>query len=154
MPRGRPNPLGQVANRGSVHSVAGLEVLQQDRTELDEAHGRLAPGDDGVHAGAIAVVGADSAVAGTVEGCGVAARATVTLTCDEIDERRFLGLLQLVPLSELGQGLGAQRVRGFRDPDRSSGPAGVSPEYTAWIPYGQEGEPMFSEFGPIVPIVP
>src|SRR5258705_5553091 len=97
MPRGRPNPLGQVANRGGVHSVAGLEVLQQDRTELDEAQGRLAPGDDGVHAGAVAVVGTDAAVAVTVEGCRVAARPAVPLTGDEIDERRFLGLLQLVP---------------------------------------------------------
>jgi hypothetical protein len=102
MPRGRPNPLGQVANRGRVHSVAGLEVLEQDRTELDESEGRLAPGDDGVHAGTIAVVGADAAVAVTVEGGPVAARSAVSLTGDEIDERRFLGLLQLVPLSELG----------------------------------------------------
>ena len=86
MPRGRPNPLGQVANGGGVHLVASLEVLQQDRTELDEAHGRLAPGDDGVHAGAVAVVRADAAVAVTVEGCGVAARAAVALTGDEIDE--------------------------------------------------------------------
>ncbi len=106
MPRGRPNPLGQVANRGRVHSVAVPEVLEQDRTELDEAQGRLAPGDDGVHAGAIAVVGADAAIAVTVEGCRVAAGPAVTLTGNEIDERRFLGLLQLVPLSELGQGLG------------------------------------------------
>src|SRR5204862_7695616 len=77
MPRGRPNPLGQVANRGRVHSVAGLEVLQQDRTELDEADRRLAPGDDGVHAGTVAVVGAHAAVTVTVEGGGVAARTTV-----------------------------------------------------------------------------
>jgi hypothetical protein len=86
MPRGRPNPLGQVANRGGVHSVAGLEVLEQDRAELDEAQGRLAPSDDGVHAGTIAVVGADAAVAVTVEGGPVTARPAVTLTGDEIDE--------------------------------------------------------------------
>ena len=106
MPRGRPNPLGQVPNRGRVHSVAGLEVLEQDRTELDEAQGRLAPGDDGVHAGTVAVVGAHAAVTVTVEGGGVAARTTVPLTGDEIDERCFLGLLQLDPLSELGTGWG------------------------------------------------
>jgi hypothetical protein len=86
MPRGRPNPLGQVANRGGVHSVAVPEVLQQDRTELDEADGRLAPGDDGVHAGAIAVVGAHAAIAVTVEGCRVTARSAVPLTGNEINE--------------------------------------------------------------------
>ena len=106
MPRGRPNPLDQVANRGRVHSVASLEVLEQDRAELDEAQGRLAPGDDGVHTGAVAVVRADAAIAVTVEGRGVTARPAVSLTGDEIDERRFLGLLQVVPLSELGAGLG------------------------------------------------
>jgi hypothetical protein len=106
MPRGRPDPLDQVPNRGCVHSVASLEVLEQDRTELDEAQGRLAPGDDGVHAGAVAVVGADAAIAVTVESCRVTAPAAVSLTGNEIDERRFLGLLQLVPLSELGQGVG------------------------------------------------
>jgi hypothetical protein len=86
MPRGRPDPLSQIANGGCVHSVADLEVLEQDRTELDQAQGRFAPGDDGVHAGTVAVVGADSAVAVAVEGRGVAAGATVTLTGDEIDE--------------------------------------------------------------------
>jgi hypothetical protein len=86
MPRGRPDPLSQIANGGRVHSVPGLEVLKQDRAELDEAQGRLAPGDDGVHAGTVAVVRADATVAVTVEGCGVAARPAVTLTGDEIDE--------------------------------------------------------------------
>jgi hypothetical protein len=66
--------------------VPGLEVLQQDRSELDQAQGRLAPGDDGVHAGTVAVVGAHAAVAVTVEGCCVAARPAVTLTGDQIDE--------------------------------------------------------------------
>jgi hypothetical protein len=79
--------------------VPALEVLQQDRAELDEAQGRLAPGDDGVHAGTIAVVRAHPAVAVTVKGCGIAARPAVTLTGDQIDERCFLGLLQIVPLS-------------------------------------------------------
>src|SRR4029079_7254795 len=106
MPRGRPNPLGQVANRGRVHSVASLEVLQQDRTELDEAQGRLAPGDDGVHAGAVAVVGTDATVAITVERRRVAAAPAVALAGDQIDERRFLGLLQLIPHSSAGAGSG------------------------------------------------
>ena len=86
MPRGRPDPLGQVANRGGVHSVASLEVLEQDRTELDQAQGRFAPGDDGVHTRAVAVGGADAAIAITVEGCGVAAVAAVAFTGDEINE--------------------------------------------------------------------
>ena len=86
MPRGRPNPLGQVANRGGVHSVASPEVLEQDRTELDQAQGRLAPSDDGVHAGAVAVVGADTAIPVTVESCRVTAGPAVALTRDEIDE--------------------------------------------------------------------
>jgi hypothetical protein len=77
--------------------VPRLEVLQQDRTELDQAQGRLAPGDDGVHAGAVGVVGAHAAVAVTVERRRVAARSAVTLAGDEIDERCFLGLLQLIP---------------------------------------------------------
>jgi hypothetical protein len=79
--------------------VPRLEVLQQDRAELDQAKGRLAPGDDGVHAGTVRVVRADAAVAVTVESRGVTAVPAVTLAGDEIDERRFLGLLQLVPLS-------------------------------------------------------
>jgi len=74
-------------------SVSGLEILEQDRTELDESEGRLAPGDDGVHAGTVAVVGADAAVAIAVEGGGVAAGAAIFFTGDEIDEGRFLSLL-------------------------------------------------------------
>jgi hypothetical protein len=107
MPRGRPDPLGQVADGGCVHLVPDLEILEQDRTELDQAEGRLAPGDDGVHAGTIAVVGADAAVAVAVERSSVAAAPTVPLAGDEIDKRRFLGLLH-VSLSLLGR-LGAAR---------------------------------------------
>ena len=58
----------------------------------------LAPGDDGVHAGAVAVVGADAAVAVAVEGGGIAAGPAVPLAGDEIDERRFLGLLHVSSL--------------------------------------------------------
>ena len=93
MPRGRPDPLGQVADGGRVHLVASLEVLEQERTEFDQAQGRLAPGDDGVHARTVAVVGADAAVAVAIEGGGVAAVPAVPLTGDEIDERCFLSLL-------------------------------------------------------------
>jgi len=86
MPRGRPDPLGQVANGGSVHLVAFLEVLEEERTKLDQAQGRLASGDDGVHTWAVAVVRADAAVSVAIEGGGVAAVPTVSLTGDEIDE--------------------------------------------------------------------
>jgi hypothetical protein len=101
MPRGRPNPLSQVPDDGGVHLVPNLEVLEQNRPELDESEGRLAPGDDGVHTGTVAVVGADAAIAVTVERGSVAARSAVTLTGDQINERRFLGLLH-VSLSPLG----------------------------------------------------
>jgi hypothetical protein len=73
--------------------VATPDVLQQDRAELDEANCALAPGDDGVHTGTVAVVGADAAVAVTIEGGGIAARPAISLTRDEIDESLFLGLL-------------------------------------------------------------
>ena len=117
MPRGRPDPLGQVTDGGRVHLVPALEILEQDRAELDESEGRLAPGDDGVHAGTVAVVGADAAVAVTVEGCGVTAGPAVAFTGDEINEGRFLGLLH-VTLSLLGRDGGGARSGG-RDPDRS-----------------------------------
>ena len=119
MPRGRPDPFGQVADGGGFHLVPGLQILEQDRSQLDEAQRGLAPGDDGVDARAIAVVGTDAAVAVTVEGCRIAARPTVALTGDQIDERRFLGLLHGLPLSSTGQG----RV-GFDAnlPGSSSGP--------------------------------
>ena len=86
-PRGRPDPLGQVADGGGVHLVASLEVLEQDRAELDQPEGCLAPGDDGVHAGAVAVVGADAAVAIAIECGSVAAGPAVPFTGDEVDER-------------------------------------------------------------------
>src|SRR4029079_17447920 len=57
---------------------------------------------DGVHAGAVAVVGTDAAVAITVQGGGIAAGPTVPFAGDQIDERRFLGLLH-VSLSLLGR---------------------------------------------------
>jgi hypothetical protein len=66
--------------------VPTLEVLEEDRTELDQAQGRLAPGDDGVHAGTVRVMGADAAIAVTVEGRCVTARPAVTFAGDEIDE--------------------------------------------------------------------
>jgi hypothetical protein len=64
----------------------GLSFLEQDRTELDEAQGALAPGDDGVHAGTIAVVRADAAVAVAVQRSRIAAVPAIAFAGDEIDE--------------------------------------------------------------------
>ena len=102
MPRRRPDPFGQVADGGRVHLVPGLKILEQDRAQLDESQRSLASGDDGVHAGTVAVMGADTTVAVTVEGGGIAASPAVALTGDEIDERRFLGLLHVLPLDTAG----------------------------------------------------
>jgi hypothetical protein len=93
MPRGRPDPLGQVFNRGRVHLVARPEVLEKDRTKLDQAQSRLASGDDGVHAGTVAVVGAHATISITVECGGVAAGPTVPFAGDQVDKRFFLNLL-------------------------------------------------------------
>jgi hypothetical protein len=130
--------------------VPGLEVLQQDRAELDEAKCRLAPGDDGVHAVTVCVVVADAAVAVTVESRRVTARSAVPFTGDEIDERRFLGLLQLIPhsvLGRIGRGAGALAWRIPSDPQ----PAGACGQYVRSIPYLQEEEPEVSRTEPIVP---
>src|SRR5664279_1495181 len=82
----RPAPLG-----------AASRVLQKDRAELNQAQRALAPGDDGVHAWAVDVVGADTAVAIAVERGRVTTGPAITLAGDEIDEGRFLCLLQLSP---------------------------------------------------------
>jgi len=79
------------------------EVLEQDGAELDESKGSLTPGDDGVHAGTIAVVGTDATVSVTVEGGGVATVSTISLAGDQINKGRFLGLLH-GSLSLVGQG--------------------------------------------------
>jgi hypothetical protein len=78
--------------------VPDPEILEQDRTELDESECRLAPGDDGVHTGTVAVVGADAAIAVTVESGGVAAGPAIAFAGDQIDEGRFFSLLQRIPL--------------------------------------------------------
>jgi hypothetical protein len=84
----RPAPLG-----------AASRVLEKDRAELYQAQGALAPGDDGVHAGAVDVVGTDSAVAIAVQGSRITTIPAISLTGDEIDECRFLCLLHYSPLS-------------------------------------------------------
>ena len=117
MPRGRPDPFGQVPDGGRFHLVPALQILEQDRAQLDEAQRGLATGDDGVDAWAVGVVRADPTVAVAVEGCGVAACAAVTLAGDEIDERRFLGLLHGLPFCA-GQG--------------KWGPAGNVPRALGW----------------------
>jgi hypothetical protein len=129
--------------------VPRLEVLQQDRAELDQAQGRFAPGDDGVHAGTVCVVGADAAVAVTIERSGVTARPTVPLAGDEIDKRRFLGLLQLIPHSVLGSwGRGAGWLRDHPPIPSSRGLRG---QYRTSIPYLQEEEPEVSRSGIVRP---
>ncbi len=123
MPRGRPDPFGQVADGGRFHLAPNLQILEQDGSQLDEPQGRLAPGDDGVHARTVPVVRADPAVAVTVQSGRIAARPAVSLTGNEIDERCFLGLLHGLPLSAWGtgerslggicRGLGRPRTAGF-----------------------------------------
>jgi hypothetical protein len=74
-------------------SRAHLEVGEQHRPELDQPEGCLAPGDDGVHARAVGVVGADTAVAIAVKGAGITAGAAVPFASDEIHELGFFSLL-------------------------------------------------------------
>jgi hypothetical protein len=83
-PRGRGDPLGELAYGGDIHLAASPQVLKQDRLELEDSLGALAPRDDGVHARTIAVVGTDDAVAVTAEPRGVAAGATVPLAGNQI----------------------------------------------------------------------
>jgi hypothetical protein len=104
MPRGRPDPFSQVADGGWFHLAPNLQILEQDRAQLDEPQGRLASGDDGVHTRAVAVVGADTAIAVAIQRGGITARSAVPLTGDEIDERCFLGLLHGLPFSASGAG--------------------------------------------------
>jgi hypothetical protein len=73
--------------------VPDLEILEQQGPQLDEPQGRLAPRDDGVDAGTVAVVWADPAVAVTVQGRSVAAGTAIAFASDQIDERGILGLL-------------------------------------------------------------
>ena len=75
-----------------------VELPQQEVAMIgDEPERRLATGDDGVDAGAIAVVGTHTAVAVAIEGRRIAAIATIALTGDQIDERGILGLLHKLP---------------------------------------------------------
>ena len=104
MPRGRPDPFSQVADGRCFHLVPGLQILEQDRAQLNEPQCRLASGDYGVHARAIPVVWADATVAVAVQCRGIAARPAVTLAGDEVDERCFISLLHGLPLSVTGQG--------------------------------------------------
>src|SRR6188768_1839408 len=92
-PRGRVDPLSQIADLGRLHlaSYLGAEReaigLEQDRTELDDAQCSLAPGDDGVDTRTVSVVRADSAVAVAIERHGITAITTLALTRDQIHER-------------------------------------------------------------------
>ena len=113
------------------------EVLEQDGAELDESKGSLTPGDDGVHAGTVAVVGTDATVSVTVEGGGVATVSTISLAGDQINKGRFLGLLH-GSLSLVGQGrtgvLHGGSGRG--DPDRST-PQGFCQSIGSELPHAK-----------------
>jgi hypothetical protein len=93
------SPGSSWPGRGSRQAPlrAASRVLEKDRPKLDEAQRALASGDDGVHAGAVGVVGADAAIPIAIEGCCVATVAAISLTRDEIDEGRFLCLLHYSP---------------------------------------------------------
>jgi len=89
--------------------VPDLQILEQERPQLDEPQSRLAPRDDGVDAGAVAVVRADPAIAVTVQGRGIAAGAAISLASDQIDEGGILSLLHGLSLygDTLGTSVGA-----------------------------------------------
>jgi hypothetical protein len=109
-----PTSTGSAPSRPAARQLplaAALDILEEDRTELDDPQGGLAPGDNGVHAGTVAVVRADAAVAVAVQRCGVAACPAVSLAGDQINERRFLGLLHGLPLSWAGKGFGTATGR-------------------------------------------
>jgi hypothetical protein len=121
-----PRSTGSVRpGRGPRRSplVPNLEILEQKRSQLDEPQGRLAPRDDGVDAGAVAVVRAYPAVAVAVQGRSVAAGPAITLARDQIDECGVLGLLHGPSLS--GDTLGTSGV-GWERPARGSGGPGAT----------------------------
>src|SRR5689334_18420570 len=126
------------------------EILEQDRPQLDEPQRRLATGDDGVHAGAIAVVRTDATVAVTVEGGRIAAGPAIALARDEIDERGFLGLLHgLPPFATLG----AHKRGGLGDlpGGRTRSGIGGLAQYRRPSSVGQEGSWVWRANPTIVP---
>ncbi len=143
-PRGRPDPLDEVPDGGRVHLGPDPEVLQQDRTKLDQPQRCLAPGDDGVHAGTVRIVRTDSTVSVAIE-CGrVAARPTVALARDQVDERCFLGLLH-ESLSLRCAWRRMVRVAGVYGGECRAGPRGRRDavryrKYTGDVPPSQEVE--------------
>jgi hypothetical protein len=84
--------LDQVAQLGSLHLSGDYlcpeaQFLEHDRTQLNDAQRRLAPGDDGVDTWTVSVVRADPAVSVAVQRHGVAAGTALSLAGDEVDER-------------------------------------------------------------------
>ena len=142
-PRGRPDPFGQVADGGRVHLVPDLEILEQQRPQLDEPQGRLAPRDDGVHAGTVAIVGTDAAVAVAIQRGGVTARCgSRARTRSDRRTRRPRPASRTPSLRNdaghwrLGAGAGSAACRGY-----SGGPwRQVLAQYTRPIPYRQGGK--------------
>jgi hypothetical protein len=128
-------------------SVSDLEILEQDRTELDQSEGRLAPGDDGVHAGTVAVVGADAAVAVAIEGRCIAAGAAVAFAGDEIHKGAFLGLLHAFLFPHTATGTRAWAGATFWV---DAGGAGVSGSICGLFPYAKR-EKCLAEHESCVP---
>jgi hypothetical protein len=149
MPRGRPDPFSQVPDGGRVHLAPDLQILEQDGPQLDEPQGRLAPGDDGVHARTVAVVGTHAAIAVTVQRGRIAAGSAVSFTSDEIDERCFLGLLHGLPSLCCGRGLngaGTGSAGGSGGPERR-----VLAQYTGPNDDRQEGNRVWMRFSRGIP---
>ena len=107
-PRGRVDAGHEVPDQGMVHRRSGsvvlasrAKVLQQQGSQLDDLQCGLAASDHGVHARAVAIVYALSAVAIAVQPSGVAAVPAVSLACDQVSK----GLI-----SDLGLGLNRKRL--------------------------------------------
>jgi hypothetical protein len=144
-PRGRVDPLREIAQMSDLHQAAlpsgcpsraqparqelvtGAEVLEQDRTELDDAQRSLAPSDDGVDTRTVSVVWTDSAVAIAIERHGVAAVATFALASDQVNKR--FGERRRLRLGIHGR------------PDSSSGPGHPRPRERVYTSSPEEARP-------------
>ena len=138
-PRGRPDPLDEVADGGRVHLVPDLGDPGAGSGGARSAAGPSCSGRRRGSRRGSSVVGADAAVAVAVERGGVAAGPAVALAGDEIDERGFLGLLH-ESLSLLGRLAGRRAVSRDGIAGRSPCVRGGCREYTWGNPHSQEGE--------------
>src|SRR5688500_18842156 len=89
-PRGRVDPLDQIADLGQLHLVGyfGVQLhdvcLDQERADLDDEQRSLAPSDEWVDTRSVSVVRTDSAVSVAVDRHGVAAATALALTRDQV----------------------------------------------------------------------